>query len=122
LTIPHFDLVAFAALLVPGIYYRKKPAIHKRLMLLSTLAILPPGVARLPIGLIDKYGLVAAFVLADVAVVACVVYDSVKNRRLHPAFLWGGLWIIVSLPRRLAIAQTAPWHAFANWFFQFAKP
>jgi hypothetical protein len=62
-----------------------------------------------------------AFVLGDLVVVACVAYDTFKNRRLHPAFVLGGLWIIFSLPLRLAIAHAAPWHAFVNWSFQFAN-
>jgi hypothetical protein len=39
----------------------------------------------------------------------------VTLRRLHPATLWGGLIIILSLPGRLLIASTQAWQSFAAW-------
>jgi hypothetical protein len=41
LTIPLFDILVFAILIVAGLYYRQRPDVHKRLMLLSTISILP---------------------------------------------------------------------------------
>jgi len=48
LTIPMFDILVFAILVATGLSYRQRPDMHKRLMLLATVSILPPGIARLP--------------------------------------------------------------------------
>jgi hypothetical protein len=55
------------------------------------------------------------FALTDAIVIAWVAWDTVRNRRLHPAFLWGTLFVLASQPLRLAIAHTAAWQRFAAW-------
>ena len=44
---------------------------------------------------------------------ACVAFDTVKNRRLHPVFLWGSLFVIVMQPLRIVLAGTDVWIRFA---------
>lgn len=111
--IPFFDLVTFAALVGAGLSQRAKPAYHKRLMLLATLAVLTAAVARLP-G-VAPLGIVGFFALTDVLLLAGIVHDRLTRGRVHPAFVWGGLFLVVSQAGRLAIAFTAPWQAFARW-------
>jgi hypothetical protein len=48
-------------------------------------------------------------------IVAAPVCDLLSRRRPHPISVWGGLLLLVSLPGRFAIAQTAAWHQFARW-------
>jgi len=118
LAVPIFDLIVFSSLVAAGLYYRNRPDLHKRLMLLSTLGILGPGVARLPIAWISAHGLPAIFGIQDGVLLACIGYDTVVHRCLHRAFLWGGLWIILSLPLRLAVAGTSAWASFAHWLIR----
>ncbi|HWR51403.1 MAG TPA: hypothetical protein VN428_09870 [Bryobacteraceae bacterium] len=54
LAVPMADMVVFASLAGLGLYFRRKPEIHRRLMLLSTLGILPAAFAR--IGMIVRSG------------------------------------------------------------------
>jgi len=115
LTIPLFDILVFAILVAAGLSYRQRPDVHKRLMLLATISILPPGIARLPFHFILAAGPLAFFGLADLVLLACATYDTITKRRLHPAYLWGGLLVIVSHPLRLAIGGTSTWLAFARW-------
>jgi len=35
--------------------------------------------------------------------------------RVHPAFLWGGLFVMVALPLRFALGQTNAWLSVARW-------
>ena len=51
-------------------------------------------------------------------VVACLVYDRLSHGRVHPAFLWGGLGLMLSLPARFALAQSDGWLAVARWLTQ----
>lgn len=115
LVVPIFDMLVFAILFAAAFNYRRKPDMHKRFMLVATISILPAAIARILFLFGIQSVLIPAFVLADVLLVACALYDVVISRRLHPAWLWGGLLFILSFPLRLAIAPTAAWQSFANW-------
>src|SRR5439155_2872484 len=43
LAVPLFDILVFAVLFAAAIYYRRQPANHKRLMLLTVINFLPPA-------------------------------------------------------------------------------
>ena len=115
LTIPLGDMLVFAVLVGAGFYFRRRAEAHKRLMLLATIAILPAATARLPFAFIQQVGPLAFFGLADLFILACLLYDLAARRRLHRATLLGGLLIVVSQPLRLAIGQTQAWLTFAHW-------
>jgi len=115
LVVPIFDMIVFAILFATAFYYRRKPDMHKRLMLVATISILPAAIARILFLFGIQSVLIPAYVLADVILLACVLYDVAIASRLHRAWLWGGLLFIVSLPLRLAIAPTAAWQSFAHW-------
>jgi hypothetical protein len=106
------DLFLFAVFVGAGIYYRGRPAVHKRLMLLGTISVLPPAISRWPIAVRYPpviFGVLLAFVASAVA------YDVWTRRRPHPATLWGGLALLASGPLRFAIASTGTWHHIASW-------
>lgn len=116
LVVPLFSLVVFVALLGAGLYLRRRNrAAHKRLLLLATLSLLAPPIARLPLDIIRQYGPLATFGLLGIVLLACIVIDTLKHRRLHPAMGWGALLIVLSLPIRLALGQTQAWLDFATW-------
>lgn len=115
LTIPLGDMLVFGILVSSAFYFRRKPDIHKRLMLLSTIGILPAAVARLPFDFIQRTGPLAFFGLADLFIVPCLTYDLVTRGRPHRATVLGGTLIIVSHPLRLIIGSTHAWLAFATW-------
>lgn len=115
MAIPMVDLIVFAILVGAALWNRRRSDFHKRLMLLATLSILAPGIARIPLDFITQGGLPVFFGLVVFAVVICVVVDTVKNRRLHPAFGWGGAIVVVSVPLRLMLAGSEVWTRFATW-------
>lgn len=115
LVVPLGDMLVFGLLVGTGLYFRNRVQIHRRLMLLATLSILAAAIARIPIGFIANGGPLVFYGLADLFVLACVVYDTVKNRRLHPAFALGALFVIASHPLRLMLAGTDTWMRFAIW-------
>lgn len=115
LVVPLVDLLVFAILIGTALYFRRRLEMHKRLMLLAALNLLTPAIARIPLEFIEKGGPLAFFGLTDLLILACVGYDTVKNRRLHPVFLWGTLLIIASQPLRLMLSGTDAWMRFATW-------
>lgn len=115
LSIPLGDMLVFAVLVGLGLLFRRRRDIHRRLMLLASVGILAAAIARIPIEFIATGGPLVFFGLTDLCVLICVVFDTVKNRRLHPAFGWGLLFIVASQPLRLMLTGTAVWMQFATW-------
>ncbi|MGH9969888.1 MAG: hypothetical protein ACREBG_19130 [Pyrinomonadaceae bacterium] len=113
LVIPLGDVLVFAILIGTALYFRRRMQIHKRLMLLAAVNLLTPAIALIPLRFIETGGPLVFFGLTDLCLVACVVFDTVKNRRLHPAFLWGTLLVVASQPLRLMLAGTDTWMRFA---------
>jgi hypothetical protein len=115
LVLPLGEMVAFAALFSAAIALRKRTDYHKRLMLLASVSMLAPAFARFPTDAIGLSGPPVFFALTDIVILACIAYDTVKNRRLHPAFIGGFVFIVVVQFGRLALSQTAAWMRFASW-------
>lgn len=115
LAIPFFDMVVFAVLVGFAIARRHEAQAHKRLMLIGSISLLPAAIVRWPIALMDPPSPVVFFAIANVFLLAIVVWDLATTRRLHRATLWGGLLVVLSQPLRLAISGTEPWLVFARW-------
>lgn len=115
LVIPLGDISLFAALVCSAFFYRGKPDMHKRLMFLATIDILAPAIARFPFAFISANGPLAFFGGADLVLSACILYDLAIRRQLHPAYLWGGMILVVSQPVRLFIGRSDAWLVFARW-------
>ena len=113
LAIPLATLIVFPALFGTAIYFRRRADFHKRLILLATMEVITAAVARLP-GIVSA-GPLAFFGMTDCFILALAVYDYRTRGRVHPATLWGGLFLIASQPLRLIISGTQAWQAFASW-------
>lgn len=113
LIIPLGDIVVFAILIATALYYRKRLDIHKRLMLLAAINLCGPAIARIPLGFIANGGPLAFFGLTDLCLIVFVVFDTIRHKRLHPVFAWGGLLIVLMQPLRIVLAGTQMWTSFA---------
>ncbi|MBA2705393.1 MAG: hypothetical protein H0U60_16260 [Blastocatellia bacterium] len=120
LVIPLGDMLVFAILVSAGFYYRRRPDVHKRLMMLATISILAAAIARLPFAIMQA-GPPAFFGFTDVFVLACIIYDLITLKRVHRATALGALLIIASQPLRLMLGGTHAWLAFAGWLTHFAR-
>ena len=108
-------MLVFGILVSAAFYFRRKLDTHKRLMLLSSIALLPAGVARWPIGFIETGGPLVFYGLADLFIVPCLVFDIVTRGRPHRATLLAGSLVVISQPLRLMIGSTHAWLVFATW-------
>ena len=115
LTIPLGDMLVFGLLVGAAFHYRRRLDVHKRLMLLATIALLPAAVARLPFDFFLKGGPWVFFGLPDLFVLVILLYDLLARGRPHRATVWGGLLLIASHPLRLVFGQTQAWLSFATW-------
>jgi hypothetical protein len=104
-------LLEFTTLAAIGLRLRRQPAVHKRLMLLAAVAAMEAGVSRLPI----HFGsLVAVHLANDAVLVPIIAVDTYRQRRLHPAFLWGALFILTAQFSAIWVSGTAMWQALAQ--------
>jgi len=120
LTIPLGDMLIFGLLVGSAFYFRNRVDIHKRLILLATIGILPAAVARLPFAFVEQGGPLVFFGLADLFIVPCLIYDLVTRGRPHRATVIGGALIVISQPLRIFIGGTHAWIAFATWLTQWS--
>jgi hypothetical protein len=119
LIVPLFDLVMFTIFFVAAIYYRKKPAQHKMLMLLTALNFLPPAIARIPIAPLQALGPLWFFGFPTVLALSCVGLDRWRHGRLNAVFLVGTLLLISSYVGRLALMNNSGWMEAAQWLTSF---
>lgn len=93
-------LLMFAGYLLAALNQRRNPGAHKRLMLLATLSVLAPAIARLGLPFVAHNSFGPNF--ATLAfLVPLALYDLGTLGRLHPASMWGGLVFILMLPARM---------------------
>jgi hypothetical protein len=115
LTIPLGDILVFAILIGAAFYYRKRVDIHKRLMLIGTIALLPAAVARLPVGFIETGGPFVFYGLSDLFLLPLLIFDFGTRGRPHVATILGGALLVASHPLRMIIGVTHAWLVFATW-------
>jgi hypothetical protein len=85
------SILTFFILLVSAIRFRRRADIHKRLMLLASISIIGPALARISRwpGLGGEQGPFVPLVLV-LLLGALVVHDFSSRRRVHPATVLGG--------------------------------
>jgi hypothetical protein len=85
------QLSVFAVLVTGGVRVRRQGAAHKRLMLLSTIAILFSAVARWHFSFIRSFSQVGLII--DGFLLCMIVFDLLTQRRIHRVTIWGSLMI-----------------------------
>ena len=86
-----------------------RPELHRRLMLLATLAILPAAIGRIP-GF-DHPALFVPYFLALLA--AAPIHEWRTRGRPHPLSLWAGLFVFASELGRFMVQEAGWWRALA---------
>jgi uncharacterized membrane protein YozB (DUF420 family) len=112
--IPVRDIVTFAMFVGAAVYWRRDAEMHKRLMLLATIALLAAAIARTP-GVV-QFGPPMFYGLQDLLIVIGMVYDRITRGAVHRVWWWGLGLTLGSQVLFLAIAKTGPWLAFADLF------
>ena len=112
--LPAEELLVFATLIGIGLYLRHRPAAHKRLMMLGTLALIPAATTRPPLPgstwmALGMFGLPEAMFIA-----ALMLHDLRTTARLHQATIWGGGMVLVGAVSRSWLSHTDLWLAFAR--------
>jgi hypothetical protein len=83
LIVPFYDMVAFATCLGLAIYWRKKPELHRRMMLITTCVLLDAAFGRIDY----LFNNSLYFLCLDVVILLGVGRDLIVNRRIHRVYL-----------------------------------
>jgi hypothetical protein len=120
LMFPMMSIGLFAIFVALAIFKRNRPDTHKRLMLLGTISLIVPALARLVVmavkalGIVGLPGVVGAAVLTNAFIAAIAIRDFKTRGYVHPATLWGGGLFVLSEPLRFVVAFSEPWQTFAR--------
>lgn len=112
--ITFFSMQAFAIVLAAAIWKRKDAEAHKRLMLLSSAAILEAAFGRIPLHLIEAAAPYSFYLGSELIILAGILYDRATRGRVHRVWAWGGGALIASQILRVVVMETGPWLAFAH--------
>ncbi|MCA1608770.1 MAG: hypothetical protein LC730_04835, partial [Acidobacteria bacterium] len=115
LIVPVGDVLVFAVLFAAAVYYRRNPANHKRLMLLTVINFLPPAIGRFPGGMTEAFGPLWFYGVPGALTIFLLAADTWRNRKLNKVFLAASIFLIASQWIRLAVAGGEPWLAIARW-------
>jgi hypothetical protein len=111
-------VIVFPVLFGAAVYWRKQAALHKRLVMIATLELLPAAIARFPGMTSPSLGptdLLVHFALADLFLLAILAYDLTTLGRSHRATLWGGAILVASQAGRVLLIEAPAWLMFAQW-------
>jgi len=106
---PFGQILLFGGFVGAGLWNRRRPEIHRRLILLGTITMMTPAISRM----VDRRSVLAMFLTVGFVVVA-MIHDWLSRRRVHPVYIVGGLILLVSGPLRAVIGNSAAWQSFAR--------
>lgn len=105
LILPLGDLLLFGGFFAAATRFKNRHALHKRLMVLATVALIFPGAARM-LSPRDHPLLTAVVWLSPL--LAAMVVDVLRRQRIEPVYLVGGAILILGYGRVL-LMQTEGW-------------
>jgi hypothetical protein len=120
MVVPMTDILMFAGLFGAAFYYRRQPASHKRLMLLTAVNFLPPALARFPFDWVQNAGPLFFFGVPTLIAIGFLVMDRLQTGRINRPYLVGAAVLIASYPLRIAVGMSDAWMSFAGWLTTWA--
>jgi len=112
--IPLADMLIFSVLVFFAFRARRNPAVHKRLILIATIALMDAPTGRPPFAtLTGRPHMDVLFPMIFLLIV--VAYDLWSTYKVQRATIWAGLFLIVVEQLRVPIGMSGAWHSFAAW-------
>jgi hypothetical protein len=84
LIVPLFDMVCFTSTFPLAVYWRKKPELHRRLILVATCALTAAGFGRFPESILPHYLFYSG---VDLLILLGAARDLIVNRAIHRVYL-----------------------------------
>jgi hypothetical protein len=112
--IPVLDMILFVVFFAGAIRYRKRPAEHKTLMLMTAINFMPAALSRTAF-VPPQMMLHWAFGVPALVALVCLGWHTAKHGRLNKVFAAAVLLFIAGHPLRIALADSKVWLDFAAW-------
>ena len=106
------EIAGFAVPVFFALRLRRRREIHKRLLVIGTIAMTTAGFGRWPVSFLLHKPL-PAMLCAFTLLTLVMAYDRLSTRRLQPATVWGSAWVVFVELSGVAVGRTAAWHSFA---------
>lgn len=114
------DIATFMPFLAAAWLYRRRPEVHKRLIIVATCTLLIAPVHRMSWFLGGPPPPVVPVLLIWMApIYAGMAYDWLTRRIVHPVYLIGIVAIVYMKFWRIPIYQSKAWGAFTDWVTRF---
>ncbi len=120
--IPLIGIVGFAVVIYAAWRARRRPASHKRLILIATMGLVAAAFGRFPwarIGLPPAAGAVTGL---GILLFIFLVYELISIRTIHRSTMWSAPLVFASVALSVPLGMTPAWHAFAAFLNRTLGP
>jgi hypothetical protein len=129
-SVPVTGILMFAALVAAALMNTRKPAVHKRLLLVASVSLLQAGAGRWfayflapprPAGAVGPAPqppvavTVMPGLLIDLLIVAGMIHDRRTRGRVHPVYWAAGGAVLALQVLRVPLSTTQSWDHVARW-------
>lgn len=112
---PLLDMLVFAPVFAAAVYYRRKPELHKRLMIVATTSLLIAAVGRMPF-FGEPRNLLLIQLVWSAPILVAMAHDFWRHRRVSAIYAAGLVVLAFEGPAmRLAVRDTEAWGYVTAW-------
>lgn len=112
---PLVDMSVFAPLFAAAIYYRRRPELHKRFMVVATTYLLVAAVGRMPF-LGEPRNVYVLHLIWMAPILLALAHDFWRRRRVHPIYVGGLVLLAATGPAlRVVVRASEPWRNLSGW-------
>jgi hypothetical protein len=110
---PLTDMIVFPIFFGAAVFYRRRPELHKRLMLVATTTLLVAAALRMSF-LGEPLPRPMRLMIWFSPLLLGMAYDLIARRSIHPVYIVG-LAALYTLSLRGYLLETDAWLAFSGW-------
>lgn len=116
---PLVDMIIFAPIFAAAVYCRRrKPELHKRLMIVAVTTLLIAAVGRMPfLGSPPNFLLLELIFVSPILI--AMAYDALTSRIVHWAYVLGAGLLAFEVWWRRDARETETWREVSVWLSQF---
>lgn len=113
--------LVFASFVAAGTFYKRKPEIHKRLMLLAMIAILWPAFFRFRhyFPSVPNPELVFAMIIPNSMILLAALWEKLSIGRIHGVYLTAGAALFAENAVETWLFDSPGWRVTAHWLADF---
>jgi hypothetical protein len=117
---PLLDMLVFAPFFAAAIYYRHKPDLHKRLMIVATTSMLIAAASRMQF--LGEPRVLFVHLIWTAPILLAMAHDFWRQRRIHPVYVVGLVVLLVTGPLGRLPARTSElWLDMSTWLVAWAN-